>query len=72
MSPISSDEYKDRLADQLADLRNVLSEHDKVSQLGEALDEQKEAGDLRLVKLGALMQKIKRIQKRLKNALEER
>ena len=72
MSPISSDEYKDRLADQLADLQNVLSEHDKVSQLGEALDEQKEAGDLRLVKLGALMQKIKRIQKRLKNALVER
>ena len=72
MSPISSDKYKDRLADQLADLQNVLSEHDKVSQLGEALDEQKEAGDLRLVKLGALMQKIKRIQKRLKNALEER
>ena len=67
MSPISPDEYKDRLADSLADLQNVLSEHNKVSQLGEALDEQKEAGDLRLVKLGALMQKIKRIQ----NALEE-
>ena len=59
MSPISSDEYANRLADQLADRHNVLSKHDKVSLLGKALHVQKEAGDLRLVKLGALMQKVK-------------
>ena len=72
LTPITKEEYADRLAEQMDAIGSMLGEHAKASQMEGALEEQKEANDLRLVKLGAFMHKHQRIQKRLKNALEER
>ena len=69
---ITADGYAARLAKQIDDLQGVLSDRDKMTQMETALEEQKELSDLRMVKLGAFMQKVKRIQKRMKNAFKER
>ena len=69
---ITADDYAARLAKQVDDLRGVLDDRDKLLQMETSLEEQKELSDLRMVKLGAFMQKVKRIQKRMKNAFEER
>ena len=69
---ITADDYTARLAKQVDDLRGVLDDRDKLLQMETSLEEQKELSDLRMVKLGAFMQKVKRIQKRMKNAFEER
>ena len=71
-SVLIPEEYETRLVDQLQDLQNVLDEKEKADKLAAAFDEQKEESDARLVKLGAFMQKHKRITKRLQKAIQER
>ena len=71
-SVLIPEEYETRLVGQLQDLQNVLDERERANALAKALDDQKEDGDARLVKLGAFLQKKRRIERRLEVALQER